>query len=174
MDNIFIIVYSSILAFFILLSIIYIVYLSRLNNEILKLEKTLKISFRKRSNLILAIYSIVLPYSDKTNMIFKNILDYRKIEIFWSENMSIIDFIKLESKIHYELTFIIQFANQIWKLQNNWDYVYIKGLTSNISESIWDIIVNYKEKTNKFNKIRKLRFLTIFWIFVPFSEKIDF
>lgn len=146
------------------------IYLIVKKSKIDSLERKLKKAFQKRSNLALGMYVISKNESTKINDIFKNILDFRKIEIFSSQNMSYIDFIKLESKIHYELSFIIRYLNNIDSLKNNNKLIYLNEETAKISEIIWLALEEYKRQIKQFNKIHDIKKYSVLWILIPIKK----
>jgi len=165
--------YIAILVVFIISAIIVLVNLNSKKIELENIERELRKMFMKRTNLILALHALAKPHSSKTDMIFKSIMDYRKIEIFSSKSMNLAEFVKLESKIHYELSFIIQYINSIDVLTNNWNMLYIKDNILLISEELWKKINSHREKTKKYNKVLFMKNLTLIWIFFPFKRWIE-
>ena len=163
-----------IIVFFIITSTFVFAYMLNLKAFIIKnKEKRIREVFKNRSNLIYGLYHVTKKYSDKSDMIFKNILEYKKIELFGVENSSIIEFIKLQSKIHYELSFVIKFINVIEKTKKDEKLTVIKDEINKVSLEIWDELNDYKKLIKDYNKILKYKKYTILWNLIPTKEFLE-
>jgi hypothetical protein len=110
--------------FILILIFLFITRLFIIRNNINKLENKIRKAFNARTSIIPAIFDVTKNSFSKHDEIFKEILKYRKQELYKyyiqdeADNIEN-DFIKLihiEELIHHELNFIFKVANKHPKL----------------------------------------------------------
>lgn len=163
---------------FILFSI-FIIRLLIIKNNLDKLENNIKKWFNERTNIIPAIFEITKNSFSKHDEVFKEILKYRKEELYKyyikeSDDNVENEFIKLihmNKLIHHELNFIFKVSNKHPKLAKKWNFIYLRDLIISKNYNIADILNKYKRKLKVYNKLISLKNLTIIWILIPISKK---
>lgn len=170
------------LYFIIFILIIFVVFIYWLNNiriNLNKKEEEIRSNFTARTNMIPAIFEITKNDFTKHDEIFKDILKYRKQELYRyyiqeeTDNIDN-DFVKLihlEELIHNELNFIFKVANKHPKLQKKWNFIYLRDLMIQKSYKLWKLLSDYKQKIKIYNKLINIKNFTILWIFIPIGKK---
>lgn len=104
--------------------VIYIIRLKFIKNNLLTQEKEIINLFNARINMVPALFEVTKNTFTKHDEIFKNILKYRKQELYRyyikEETNNIenefIELIHLEELIHHEFNFIFKISNKHPKL----------------------------------------------------------
>jgi hypothetical protein len=85
--------------------------------------------FLSRTNSIVSLYEVTLPYLEKHSEVFQEILQLRKKEFNLVELSTNIEaFLELEAKIHHEFNFIYQVCNAHGKLQKEKKFLYVREI----------------------------------------------
>ena len=104
--------------------LIYIIRMSYIRSELSKKERMISNMFNARTNMIPAIFEVTENTFSKHDEIFKDILTYRKKELYkyyvkeYTDNLEneFIKLIHIEELIHHEFNFIFKVANKHPKL----------------------------------------------------------
>jgi len=166
-------------AFIILLFLVFLIKLLIIQNNINKIENTIKKEFNSRTNMIPAVFEVTKNSFSKHDEIFSEILKNRKKELYkyyieeTTDNKEN-DFVKLihiEELIYHEFNFIFKVSNKHPKLAKKWNFIYLRDLILSKSNNISKTLKEYKNKVNNYNKLIELKKFTIIWILVPISKK---
>lgn len=171
-----------IITFISILFVTFIIRLIFIKIGLSKLENDIKKAFNARTNMIPAIFDVTKNSFSKHDLIFEDILKYRKKELYKYYSQEDIDnkendFIKLlhiEKLIHHELNFIFKVANKHPKLAKKWNFIYLRELIIDKSYYLWNKLDEYKQKMNMYNYLIGLKKFTIVWIFIPIYKKTKF
>jgi len=144
-----------------LLILIYYIRIYLINKSINKQELEITRYFNARTNLIPAIFEVTQNTFSKHDEIFKEILNYRKKELYkfyvkeYTDNLEneFIKLIHIEELIHHELNFIFKVANKHPKLSKKWNFIYLRDLLIQKSYKLWLLLEDYKNKVNLYNKL---------------------
>ena len=150
--------------FLLIIVILLIAYYFRIyliNKSINKQELIITKHFNARTNLIPAIFEITKNTFSKHDEIFKDILKYRKKELYkfyikeYTDNLEneFIKLIHIEELIHHELNFIFKVANKHPKLAKKWNFIYLRDLLIERSYKLWILFEDYKNKVELYNKL---------------------
>jgi hypothetical protein len=91
-----------------------------LENKINLLEYKIKENFKKRSNLIPALFEMSKHYIEKETEVFSETNYLRKIEFYnIQNNSSFSEFLNNEKKIHYEIEFLFKVFDKKPKMQKD-------------------------------------------------------
>lgn len=139
-------------------------FLAFFHRKLLILEHKIIQSFEKRTNLVPALYEATLPYLNKHEEVFYQILNLRKNEFFQNEE-TFVQKMQNEMLIHHELNFIFKVSNKHPKIQKNEKFLLIRDLFLENSEDIGEKINVYKIGVEKFNFFMKYKnFFIICWL----------
>jgi len=173
--------YLIIFILFLFLFFLFLFRLYQIRNKLNKKEEEIRNNFNARTNMIPAIFEITENTFSRHDEIFKDILKYRKQELYryyiqeQTDNIEN-DFVKLihlEELIHHELNFIFKVANKHPKLAKKWNFIYIRDLMIKKSYILWKDLSDYKYKMRLYNKLIDYKNLTIIWLFFPIYKKTE-
>lgn len=172
------------LYFILFILFIFILFLFRLyqiRTSLNKKEDEIRRTFNARTNIIPAIFEITENTFSRHDEIFKDILKYRKQELYKyyiqeSTDNKANDFVKLihlEELIHHELNFIFKVSNKHPKLSKKWNFIYLRDLMIKKSYLIGKYLEDYKYKMKLYNKLINYKNLTIIWLIIPIYKKTE-
>lgn len=149
------------------------IFLLLLEKKIELLEKRIIDTFKKRSNLIPALFEISKNYIEKENEVFEEVLYLRKLEFYniSSKNINFVNFIENEKKIHYEIEFLFKVFDKKPKILKNEKFLYTKENLLDITNYIWKNIILYKNIVQKYNFLLNFKNITIIWLFFQIEKK---
>lgn len=157
---------------FLVFTSIFIAFLLMLEKKIEKLENKIKLLFKKRSNLIPALFELSKIYIEKETEVFSEISYLRKIEFYnIQNNSSFTEFMNNERKIHYEIEFLFKVFDKKQKIQKDWKFLYLKDLIIEYSANIWNNIALYKKIITSYNFLVNFKNITIIWLIFPIYKK---
>ena len=170
------------LIFILSIFLIFVYWLNNIRKRLNKKEIEIRNTFNARTNMIPAIFEMTENTFAKHDDVFKDILTYRKQELYKyyiqdeSDNMDN-DFIKLihlEKLIHNELNFIFRVANKHPKLSKKWNFIYLRDLMMKKSLELWVLLNNYRKEMELYNTLVHFKNITILWLLVPIYKKTEF
>lgn len=157
---------------FLVFTSIFIAFLLMLEKKIEKLENKIKLLFKKRSNLIPALFELSKIYIERETEVFSEISYLRKIEFYnIQNNSSFTEFMNNEKKIHYEIEFLFKVFDKKQKIQKDWKFLYVKDLIIEYSSDIWKHISLYKKIITSYNFLLNFKNITIIGLIFPITKK---
>ncbi len=149
------------LATIIILIIVFIIRIHFIRKNLNKIEQIITKTFNARTNMIPAIFEVTKWTFSKHDEVFKEILKYRKQELYkyyikeYTDNIEneFVKLIHIEELIHHELNFIFKVANKHPKLAKKWNFIYLRDLLIKKSYDLWILLEDYKNKVKLYNKI---------------------
>jgi len=137
-----------------------------------KLEMRILELFTSRTNTVPALFKISKDFLTKHDDIFAESLRLRKREFSLYEwNPSILEIIEVEGKIHHEINFIFKVCNKHPKLLKNGNFIYLREIVIQRSQSIGKSVDLYKNMCQKFNTFIDIKNYSIIWIILPIRKK---
>lgn len=171
MENLKIILLFWLFWLYLLFIVFYFVIIKIYHNKIDAYQKKIKSLFTQRNNMIPTLFEVTKPYLENHNIVFRSILENRRIEILSNSFIDEWEYLLLEAKIHKDLDFIFKLASKSPKLLKSGNFLYLRDDIINKSSEIWKSIDIYRMIIKKYNKLIKFKSLTIIWIFLNTKEK---
>ncbi|MCH8518380.1 LemA family protein [Candidatus Gracilibacteria bacterium] len=148
------------------------IYFYTFSYKLKRKEQDIRSLFFSRTDNIVSIYEITLPYLEKHSEIFKEILSLRKKEFTLSEISEDIEaFFELESRIHHELNFIFQVCNTHPRLLKDKKFLYVRDILLDKSSLIGKNIAEYNEYIKLYNTMVRYKQYSVIGLLLPFNKK---
>lgn len=153
---------------------IFILFIYLLKNKIEVLEKEIIQLFKEKNNQIPSIFEITKGNVNKHKEIFNEILSLKKKDFLENSIYSkISEKSNTYKKIHNEFNFIFRICNKNPKLNKIWNFLLLKDIIILKSYNIWQKIELYKKIIIKFNRLILIKNISIIWLIIPISKKIN-
>lgn len=128
--------------------------------------------FSKRTDTLPWLFEVSKWILSKHREIFSTLIDLRKEEFHLrSLHYDLHHIINLEQKIHHEINFIFRVSNKHQSLIKKKQFLYLREIILDQSDSIAKAIRQYNHIIERHNLYITYKNRSILWLFLPFFEK---